>query len=44
MKFLGLKIMCLWASYEKKIWKKIIFFASLKGLSHEMDFNNVDEN
>jgi hypothetical protein len=25
-------MMCLWASYEKKPWKKIIYFATLKSM------------
>jgi hypothetical protein len=33
---IGLKIMSLWFSYKKKIWRKIYFFASLNSLKKEV--------
>ncbi len=42
--FLRLKVMCLWVSYKKKIWKKnIIFFASLKSLKRGVESGSISQ-
>jgi hypothetical protein len=38
-----MKIMCLWASYKKKIFKKYFIFASLKFLNNGVGSGSISQ-